>query len=84
MAMAPYNSLKGVNLVALDSVVLCHQMTLIAHLPTFLSFDQRGIFFMVVKTCLLALSTTSFNCGSYTYAKWTEILTVELLSIVEC
>jgi hypothetical protein len=38
IASAPYSSLNGVNLVVLDSVVLCDQMTLdnsSAHFPFF-------------------------------------------------
>jgi hypothetical protein len=55
MASAPYNSLNGVNLVALDSVVLCDQMTLdnsSAHFPFFWS---KRHFFIAEKIWPLAL-----------------------------
>jgi hypothetical protein len=63
MASDPYINRKGVNPVALDSVVLSAQMTsgsCSAHLP-FLS--SRSLFFIALKIFLLACSTTPLDCG---------------------
>jgi hypothetical protein len=58
-----YIKQKGVNPVALDSVVFNAHMTLgswSAHLP-FLS--SRSLFFMALKILLLARCTTPLDCG---------------------
>lgn len=59
MASAPYKSLKGVNLVALHSVVLCDQMTFgssSTHLPSFWSCKH---FFDAVEDDIVG----SFYCS---------------------
>jgi hypothetical protein len=63
IASDPYIKRKGVNPVALDSVMFSAHMTLeswYAHLP-FLS--SRSLFFMALKILPLARSTTPLNCG---------------------
>jgi hypothetical protein len=63
MASDPYISLKGVNPVAQDSVVLSAQMTsgsCSAHMP-FLS--SKSLFFMALEILPLARSTTPLDCG---------------------
>jgi hypothetical protein len=64
MASDPYISLKGVNPVPRDSIVLSAQMTsgsCLAHLP-FLS--SKSLFFMALKILPLARSSTPLDCGS--------------------
>jgi hypothetical protein len=93
MASDPYRRRKGVNPVALHSVVFSAQTASgnrSAHLP-FLS--SRSIFLTAVKILPLARSTTPLDCGWYTEAKGLgangeaeilEVLTVKLLAIVNC
>jgi hypothetical protein len=69
MASDPYSRRKGVNPVALHSVVFSAQTASgnrSAHLPFLLS---RSIFLTTVKILPLARSTTSLDCGWYTEAK---------------
>jgi hypothetical protein len=69
MASDPYNRQKGVNSVALHSVVFSAQTTSgnrSGHLP-FLS--SRSIFLTAVKILPLARSTTPLDWGWYTEAK---------------
>jgi hypothetical protein len=63
IASDPYIKQKGVNPVALDSIVFSAHMTSgswSAHLP-FLS--SSSLFLMVLKILLLAHSTTPLDCG---------------------
>jgi hypothetical protein len=63
MASDPYIKRKGVNLVALDSVVFSAQMTSRSwstHLPFLLS---RSLFFIALKILPLVCSTTPLDCG---------------------
>jgi hypothetical protein len=63
IASDPYIKWKGVNSVALDSVVLNAHMTLgswSAHLP-FLS--SSSLFLIALKILRLARSTTLLDCG---------------------
>jgi hypothetical protein len=62
IAWDPYIKRKGVNPVALDSVVFCAQMTSrswSAHLP----FLSRSLFFIALKILPLACSSTLLDCG---------------------
>ena len=62
-ASSPYNSLNGVNLVVLDSVVLCDHKTL-GSSSAYLPFGSSAMFFlMLVNMMPLALSTAPFDCG---------------------
>ena len=75
--MDPYIRWKGVNPVALDSVVFNAHMTLgswSAHLP-FLS--SRSLFLIALKILPLARSTTPLDCGWYTEAN-TALVPMEL------
>jgi hypothetical protein len=59
----PYIKWKGVNLVALDSVVFSAHMisgSWFAHLPL---LSSRSLFFMALKILSLACSTTPLDCG---------------------
>jgi hypothetical protein len=63
MASDPYTKRKGVNSVALDSVVFSAQMTSgswSAHFP-FLS--SRSLLFIALKILSLVSSTTQLDCG---------------------
>ena len=63
IASSPYNSLNGVNLVVLDSVVLCDHKTL-GSSSAYLPFGSSAMFFlMLVNMMPLALSTAPFDCG---------------------
>jgi hypothetical protein len=69
MASDPYRRRKGVNPVALHSVVFSAQTASgnkSAHLPF---FSSRSIFLIAVKILPFARSTTPLDCGWYTEAK---------------
>jgi hypothetical protein len=93
MASDPYISLKGVNLVARDSVVLNAQMTLggcSTHLP-FLSY--RTLFFMALiffvgtlyyPVGLWVVDIRAHNLRADGVAEFREVLIVELFVVVYC
>lgn len=63
MASVPYSNLKGVNLVALDSVVLCDQTTIGRSSIHFPFWWLNNIFLIVENMIPLALSTAPFDWG---------------------